>query len=131
MFYRLGSNTRKKKDNDFSRVYGDCVNNADLVFALVEEKYPRLRLVATRFGLFQRLEYLLHIPIGLMQGSNEQYRAIVRFLRGHVGDTLRSPYLTGKNKLYLLVLTAAPKTVRRLHRMSMKLRKRISRSQTP
>lgn len=131
VFYRLGSNTRKKKENDFSRVYGDCVNNADLVFALVEEKYPRLRLVAIRFGLFQRLEYLLHIPIGLMQGSNEQYRAIVRFLRRHVGDTLRSPYLTGKNKLYLLVLTAAPKTVRRLHRMSMKLRKRIPRSQTP
>lgn len=131
VFYRLGSNTRKKKENDFSRVYGDCVNNADLVSALVEEKYPRLRLVATRFGLFQRLEYLLHIPIGLMRGSNEQYRAIVRFLRRHVGDTLRSPYLTGKNKLYLLVLTAAPKTVRRLHRMSMKLRKRISRSQTP
>lgn len=125
VFYRLGSNTRKKKENDFSRVYGDCVNNADLVFALVEEKYPRLRLVAIRFGLFQRLEYLLHIPIGLMRGSNEQYRAIVRFLRRHVGDTLHSPYLTGKNKLYLLVLTAAPKTVRRLHRMSMKIRKRI------
>lgn len=131
VFYRLGSNTRKKQENDFSRVFSDNVDNADQVLLLVEEKYPRLRPVAIRFGLYQRLDYLLHIPVGLMQGSNEQYRAIVRFLRGHVGDTVRSPYLTGKNKLYLLVLTAAPKTVRRLHRMSMKLRKRIPRSQTP
>lgn len=124
VFYRLGSNTRKKREDDFSRVFADNVNNADLVLKLVEEKYPQLRPVAVRFGLYQRLDYLLHIPIGQMRRDNEQYRAIVRFLRRRVGDTVRSPYLTGKNKLYLLALTAAPKTVRRLHRFWMRIRRK-------
>ncbi len=122
VFYRLGSNTRKKRAEDFSRVFSDNVNNADLVLSLVEEKYPRLRPVAVRFGLYQRLDYLLHIPIGQMRRDNGQYRSIVRFLRGHVGDTIGSPYLTGKNKLYLLALTLAPRTVRRLHRLGMRIR---------
>lgn len=122
VFYRLGSNTRKKGENDFSRVFADNVNNADLALKLVEEKYPQLRPVAVRFGLYQRLDYLLHIPIGQMRRGNKQYRAIVGFLRRHVGDTVRSPYLTGKNKLYLLALTAAPGTVRRLHRFWMRIR---------
>ena len=122
VFYRLGSNTRKKHENDFSRVFSDNVNNADLVLSMVEEKYPRLRPVAIRFGLYQRLDYLLHIPVGQMRRDNTQYRAIVRFLRSHVRDTIGSPYLTRKNKLYLLALTAAPKTVRLLHRLEMKIR---------
>ncbi len=124
VFYRLGSNTRKKQKNDFSRVFSDNVNNADLVLLMVEEKYPRLRPVAIRFGLYQRLDYLLHIPIGQMRRDNTQYRTIVRFLRSHVGDTIGSPYLTRKNKLYLLVLALAPKTVRRLHRLEMRFRRR-------
>ena len=124
VFYRLGSNTRKKQENDFSRVFSDNVNNADLVLKMVEEKYPQLRPVAVRFGLYQRLDYLLHIPISQMRRDNGQYRAIVQFLRNHVEDTVRSPYLTRKNKLYLLALTAAPGTVRRLHRLKMKLQNR-------
>lgn len=124
VFYRLGSNTRKKQENDFSRVFVDNVHNADLVLELTAEKYPQLQPVAVRFGLYQRLDYLLHIPISRMQRDNQEYRSIVRFLRGHVQDTVKSPYLTKKNKLYLLLLTAAPKTVRRIHRMSMKLRKK-------
>ena len=124
VFYRLGSNTRKKMENDFSRVFSDNVNNADLVLGMVEEKYPLLRPVAIRFGLYQRLDYLLHIPISQMRRDNSQYRAIVQFLRDHVGDTVRSSYLTRKNKLYLLALTAAPGTVRRLHRLKMKLQKK-------
>ncbi len=125
VFYRLGSNTRKKQENEFSRVFSDNVNNADLVHSLVEEKYPQLQPVAIRFGLFQRLDYLLHIPILQMRRDNEQYRAIVRFLRRHVGTTVKSPYLTVKNKLYLLALSAAPRTVRQLHRLGMKIRKKI------
>ncbi len=122
VFYRLGSNTRKKEENEFSRVFADNVNNADMVLKLTEVKYPQLRPVAVRFGLYQRLDYLLHIPIGQMRRGNGQYRNVVRFLRRHMGDTVRSPYLTGKNKLYLLALTGAPKTVRRLHRFWMKVR---------
>lgn len=122
VFYRLGSNTRRKQENDFSRVFADNVNNADMVLGLVEKRYPELRPVAVRFGLYQRLDYLLHIPVGQMRRDHGQYRAIVGFLRRHVRDTVRSPYLTARNKLYLLALTAAPKTVRRLHRFWKKLR---------
>lgn len=122
VFYRLGSNTRKKREDDFSRVFADNVNNADMVLGLVEERYPELRPVAVRFGLYQRLDYLLHIPVGQMRRDHRQYRAIVGSLRRHVRDTVRSPYLTARNKLYLLALTAAPKTVRRLHRFWKKLR---------
>lgn len=126
VFYRLGSNTRKKQENDFSRVFSDNVSNADLVLTLAEAKYPSLQSVAVRFGLYQRLDYLLHIPIPQMRHDNERYREIMRFLRGHLWDTVRSPYLTVKNKIYLLALTAAPGTVRRLHRLGMKARKKIS-----
>ena len=124
VFYRLGSNTRKKQENEFSRVFADNVHNADLALELAAEKYPQLQPVAVRFGLYQRLDYLLHIPIVQMKRDNQEYRAIVRFLRGHVQDTVKSSYLTKKNKLYLLLLTVAPKTVRRIHRMRMKLRKK-------
>ncbi|MBO5283977.1 MAG: glycosyltransferase family 2 protein [Lachnospiraceae bacterium] len=124
VFYRLGSNTRKKQTNDFSRVFADNVHNADLALELTAEKYPQLQSVAVRFGLYQRLDYLLHIPISRMGRDNQEYRSIVRFLRRHVPDTVGSPYLTKKNKLYLLLLTAAPKTVRRVHHLRMQLRKK-------
>ncbi len=116
VYYRIGSNTRKKDPDVFPRVYGDCVDNADRVMALVEESYPALQKVAVRFGLFQRLEYLLHIPVGQMTKDNLPYRKCVSFVRHHMGDVISSPYLTGKNKLYLLLLGTCPKGVRRLHR---------------
>ena len=116
VYYRIGSNTRKKDPDVFPRVYGDCVDNADRVTALVEEYYPALQKVAVRFGLFQRLEYLLHIPVGQMTKDNLPYRKCVSFIRHHMGDVISSPYLTGKNKLYLLLLGTCPRGVRRLHR---------------
>lgn len=116
VYYRIGSNTRKKDPDVFPRVYGDCVDNADRVMALVEEYYPALQKVAVRFGLFQRLEYLLHIPVGQMTKDNLPYRKCVSFVRHHMGDVISSPYLTGKNKLYLLLLGTCPRGVRRLHR---------------
>jgi len=122
VFYRIGSNTRKADKNDFSRVYGDCVDNADMVHELVVDKFPELETISMRFGLFQRLEYLLHIPIVHMRKDNAQYRAICRYVRSHVGDTLTNPHLTMKNKVYLLLFAIAPKGVRQLHARSMQLR---------
>ena len=42
VYYRIGSNTRKKDPDVFPRVYGDCVDNADRVTALVEKNALRL-----------------------------------------------------------------------------------------
>lgn len=122
VFYRIGSNTRKADKNDFSRVYGDCVDNADMVHALVVDKFPALADISMRFGLFQRLEYLLHIPIVQMQKENRQYTEICRYVRRHIRDTLKNPHLTKKNKIYLLLFAAAPKGIRQIHAFSMKLR---------
>lgn len=120
VFYRIGSNTRKKDKNDFSRVFVDIVDNADFVEALVGKKYPQLEKEAVRFGLFQRLDYMLHIPVDRMTNRDAFYRSVKRYLHSHAADTICSPYLTAKNKAYLLLLTIAPKTVRRIHGWKMK-----------
>ncbi|MED9904852.1 MAG: glycosyltransferase family 2 protein [Lachnospiraceae bacterium] len=115
VFYRMGSNTRKESREEFSRVYGDNVDNADMVLLLVQEKYPALKQIAVRFGLFQRLDYLLHIPIPQMVKSNGQYRECVRFIRSHMAAALTSRYLTGKNKLYLFLFGIMPRGIKKLH----------------
>lgn len=114
--YRLGSNSRKADKEDFSRVFGDCVDNADVVSELVEKNYPALKKVALRFGVFQRLEYLLHIPISQMEKENEQYTGVVKWLRSHWWQGLWNPHLTLKNKGYHTLFVLAPKGIRVLHR---------------
>ena len=120
VFYRMGSNTRRKDKREFSRVFVDIVDNADFIEELVGKTYPALQKEAVRFGLFQRLDYLLHIPVAMMTRTDAFYRNVKRYLRAHVKDTVTNPYLTRKNKIYLLLLTAAPKTVRRVHGWKMK-----------
>ncbi len=115
VFYRMNSNSRKKDKNDFSRVFVDIVDNADMVTALVEDKYPDLLPVAMRFGLYQRLDYLLHIPVAQMTKENAFYQNVVSYLRKNVGKMVVNPYLTTKNKVYLMLLTIAPKAVRKGH----------------
>lgn len=121
---RKSSTTRTRTKDSFSRVFTDIVENADRMQALVDEKYPNLHAYAVRFNLYQRLDYLLHVPISQMREDNFFYRGVKTYLRGHVSDTLKNPYLTKKNKVYLLLFTAAPKLVRRVHAMKMKMTKK-------
>ena len=114
VFYRPDSNTRDK--NRFSRVFADNIDNADMVLALVEKKYPELTETAFRFGVFQRLDYLLHIPIPQMTGENEFYRRVVKNLRHGWWRAMRNPYLTRKNKCYHTLFAIAPKGIRVLHK---------------
>lgn len=115
VFYRIGSNSRKADRENFSPVYGDSVDNADMVWEIVEREYPELRETAFRFGIFQRLEYLLHIPISQMTKDNRVYRKIVAYLRKNWGRAMTNRILTGKNKLYHTLFAIAPKTLRKLH----------------
>ncbi|MCH4190998.1 MAG: glycosyltransferase [Butyrivibrio sp.] len=117
VFYRTGSNSRKKQqDKDcFPPVFTDIVNNADAVTAFVSAKYPALVPVAVRFGLVQRLDYLLHIPISRMTGDNRFYRQVVHYVRVHFREILVNPYLSRRDRIYLLLLAPAPKLVRTLH----------------
>ena len=116
VFYRIGSNSRKADKESFSRVFGDCVDNADMVEELVSRDYPGLRAVALRFGVFQRLEYLLHIPVSQMREDNGQYRSIVRWMRRNWWKSMTNSLLTGKNKCYHTLFAIAPKGIRVLHK---------------
>ena len=118
--YREESNSRTKDTEAFPRVFTDIVVNADKALELARRQYPELNKEALRFGAFQRLDYLLHIPVGKMTRENSFYREVVRWVRRHLFGILRSPYLTGKNRLYMLLLGTAPKTVRKAHRWKMK-----------
>ncbi len=122
---RRESTTRKRTKDSFSRVFLDIVENADKVQELVDRKYPALHEYAVRFNLYQRLDYMLHVPLSQMRGDNAFYNNVKKFLRRHVGDTVKNPYLTRKNKTYLLLLTAAPRTVRGVHGGIMKLRNKM------
>ena len=117
VFYKSGSNTRVVDKNAFSRVYGDNVDNAEMVLTIVEKQYPDLKNTAMRFGFYQRLDYLLHIPIGRMTKDEKQYREIVKYLRGNIGNILGNRELTKKQKLYLVVLAMMPRTVRKAHHL--------------
>jgi len=116
---RRESTTRKKTEDSFSRVFLDIVDNADKIQELVDRDYPGLHDYAIRFNLYQRLDYLLHVPIAQMRRDNEFYNRVKRYLRGHVANTVKNPYLTAKNKVYLLILAIAPRGVRRVHAWKM------------
>lgn len=116
VFYRIGSNSRKADSEDFSRVFVDIVNNADFVEKYVADNYPDLVITAKRFALFQRLDYMLHIPISQMNKDNEFYTNVVKYLRNNFGKMLGNPVLTSKNKIYLTLLTLMPRITRKIHR---------------
>lgn len=114
VFCRMGSNTRKK--TGFSRVFADNVDNADLVAEIVAKHYPELSEIAFRFGIFQRLDYLLHVPLEQMNRRNTMYKAIVKYLRKNWGRSMKNPYLTRKNKGYHTIFAVAPAMARRVHK---------------
>ena len=119
VFYRIGSNSRKADRENFSRVYADSVENADMVAEMMKEMSAgdrELHETAFRFGVFQRLEYLLHIPISQMTKDNAMYRDIVAYLRKYWAKAMRNHVLTGKNKVYHTLFALAPKGIRKLHK---------------
>lgn len=122
VFYRVGSNSRKEDKEIFSRVFGDSVENAEMVAGIVDKDFPELKEIAFRFGIFQRLEYMLHIPISQMTGDNSAYVRVVDHLRKNWFKAMRNPILTGKNKLYHTLFAIAPKTVRKIHRIKLRCR---------
>ena len=119
VFCRVGSNTRKIKG--FSRVFGDNVDNADMVMKIVEESCPELIPVAFRFGIFQRIDYMLHIPIEQMNKETEQYVEIVRYLRKNWCRSMGNKVLTVKNKIYHTLFALSPRQVRVIHKWIKRL----------
>ncbi len=119
VFYKTGSNTRKEAG--FSRVFADNIDNADMVYEIVKRDYPQLLPIAFRFGIFQRLDYMLHIPISQMTKDNVMYQSVAVYLRKNWWRGLANPYLTLKNKCYHTLFAMAPRTVRVLHKKLKRL----------
>jgi glycosyltransferase involved in cell wall biosynthesis len=121
VFYRYGSNTRTRNKEEFPRVFTDIVNNADRAEQLTAREYPDLQPEAERFALYQRLDYMLHIPISQMKKENVFYMQVRDYLKKHKKAIRTNPYLTKKNRQYLMLFALAPVTVRKIHAMKMAL----------
>ncbi|MBQ6407211.1 MAG: glycosyltransferase [Butyrivibrio sp.] len=117
VFYRTGSNTRRKKEDKdyFPSVFTDIVRNSDVALNLVEKSYPELLNVARRFGYYQRLDYLLHIPVSKMTPDNSFYMEVVAYIRKNRKNIASNEYLTLKQKSYLMILSTFPRQIRSLH----------------
>ena len=113
--HRAGSATRTGTPAKFSRVYIDIVRHADEVENVLAAMNPQLKAAALRFGLYERLDYMLHVPIRDMNKANAFYEGVLQYLRRNFTRMLRCDGLTAKNKIYLTLLTAAPRLVRRVH----------------
>lgn len=132
VFCREGSNTRKQ--TGFSRVFADNIDNADMVLDMVQSnaaisqrevqengKTVLMEDIAFRFGIFQRIDYMLHIPVEQMKSENAFYKKVRTYLRRNMWNICKNPVLTGKNKIYALLLGVAPKTVRSVHKKIKRL----------
>lgn len=120
--YRSGSNTRKDS-GEFPQIFTDIVNNADWVQRITDRDYPDLHDYAVRFGLIQRLDYMLHIPTGMMNGGNLFYVNVCGYLRRHYEDICKNPYLNDKQRRDLKILTRAPAAARKAHGLMMRMRR--------
>ena len=115
VLHRIGSATRKS-GSEYSKAYEDILFYADRVESETVPAYPALRDYAVRFGLYERMEYLLHVPIEQMTKDNPVYTDAVRYLKTHRRERRSTPHLTAKNKLYLLLFTYIPRLTRKVHR---------------
>ena len=98
------------------------VMNSRLALELAKQRkesegYEGMQIVsiARRFGLIQCMDYMLHIPITLMNRDNVFYQGVKRSIRKEFGQIVKNPYLDTKNRLYLLLFAVAPKFVRMVH----------------
>ena len=120
--HRLGSLTRRRSVNQFSRAYIAIIEASDYVEKELVPRYPKLEVAARRFGLYERLDYMLHVPISQMNRKNEFYMQVLYYLRENKTAIRENPYLAHRDRIYLTILSAAPVLVRRVHRVSMRLR---------
>ncbi|MBR3040672.1 MAG: glycosyltransferase family 2 protein [Lachnospiraceae bacterium] len=113
------SNTRGNYKKEF---YDAIIKNSDVAYEVAEKKYPSVLTEARRFQFFQRLDYMLHIPVSKMSG-NEVCREVVRFLKQHRAEIKSNPYLSEKEKRNLLILGRSPRISKTLHGALMKFKK--------
>lgn len=122
---RHGSNSRNKFGEVF---YNSMIENSDRAFKMMEESYPELREEGIRFWYFQRLDYMLHIPVSYMKKSNTVCWNIIRDLKNGRKQIKNNAFLTRKEKRNLLILSYAPRMSKRFHNMIMVVKRALGKA---
>lgn len=122
---RHGSNSRNKFGEVF---YNSMIENSDRAFRMMEESYPELREEGIRFWYFQRLDYMLHIPVSYMKKSNTVCWNIIRDLKNGRKQIKNNAFLTQKEKRNLLILSYAPRMSKRFHNMIMVVKRALGKA---
>ncbi len=122
---RHGSNSRNKFGEVF---YNSMIENSDRAFKMMEESYPELREEGIRFWYFQRLDYMLHIPVSYMKKSNTVCWNIIRDLKKGRKQIKNNAFLTQKEKRNLLILSYAPRMSKRFHNMIMIVKRALGKA---
>ena len=122
---RHGSNSRNKFGEVF---YNSMIENSDRAFKMMEESYPELREEGIRFWYFQRLDYMLHIPVAYMKKSNMVCWNIIRDLKNGRKQIKNNAFLTRKEKRNLLILSYAPRMSKRFHNMIMVVKRALGKA---
>ncbi len=116
VWYGEESNSRTKDPECFPPVFTDIVKNADRVTELVEREYPELTEEAERFALWQRMDYLLHIPVSQMRPDNAFYVSVCEYMKKNRFKAQKNRYLTDKEKQNIMILGTAPQMARKIHK---------------
>jgi len=117
---RQGSNQR----SGFKpHLYEAVIDNSDLAFSMMEKFFPDLRTETERFFYWQRLDYLLHIPVEQMLSDNVYCQKVLREIREGKAIWRENPYLKEKEKKNLRILSICPKGSKRVHGIWMRLKK--------
>ncbi len=116
---RGNSNTRSVFRKAY---YNAMIANSNKAYKIMEEKYPQFQAEAERFWFFQRLDYLLHIPVKAMGKENEVCTQIIKELKVNREKIKKNQHLTQKEKKNLLILSYVPRLSKRCHNILMKLK---------
>lgn len=103
-------------------MYNAMIENSNTAYAMMEKSFPMYYLQAKRFWLYQRLDYMLHIPVSMMNKDNEVCRGIIVDLKRNRKEIRTNPHLAKKEKRNLLILSYAPKLSKRVHNVIMRLK---------
>ena len=115
---RFGSNTR----NVYKPLFYNCmIENSDMAAGVAAKKFPSLETEARKFQLYQRLDYMLHIPLSAMK-ENPVSEKVIRELKEWRADIKTNPYLAKKDRRNLLILSRSPRFSKWVHNRIMFLK---------
>lgn len=115
---RFGSNTR----NVYKSLVYDCmIENSDVAYDFAIADFPSLEEEARKFQLYQRLDYMLHIPLSKMK-DNLVADKVMKELKMWRKDIRNNRYLETKDRRNLFILSVCPKFSKRIHNVIMKFK---------